>query len=35
MWKQQDLGAPALNESYTGKHTFHLQGISEDKKGCA
>lgn len=31
MWKQQDLGAPALAKSQTGRHKFHLQGNSKDK----
>lgn len=32
MWKQQDLGAPALATSQTGRHTFHLQGNRKDKR---
>lgn len=32
MWKQQDLGAPALAKSQTGRHKFYLQGNSKDKR---
>lgn len=32
MWKRQDLEAPALAKSQTGRYKFHLQGNSKDKR---